>query len=49
MVIFILSLFYFQMHLTHDDFVNVFRLTHAEFQLLPKWKQIELKKQYKLF
>uniref|UniRef100_A0A336MGA1 CSON014978 protein n=1 Tax=Culicoides sonorensis TaxID=179676 RepID=A0A336MGA1_CULSO len=38
-----------EVHLTHDDFVAIFKMTFAEFDGLPKWKQVELKKQYKLF
>ncbi|XP_053675905.1 villin-like protein quail [Anopheles nili] len=38
-----------EVHLTHDDFVNVFSMTYHEFEDLPKWKQVELKKQKKLF
>lgn len=39
----------FQVYLTHDDFVAVFKMTYPEFEVLPKWKQVELKKQFKLF
>uniref|UniRef100_A0A2Y9D1K4 HP domain-containing protein n=1 Tax=Anopheles funestus TaxID=62324 RepID=A0A2Y9D1K4_ANOFN len=38
-----------EIHLTHDDFVTVFSMTYHEFEELPKWKQVELKKQKKLF
>lgn len=38
-----------EVHLTHDDFVAIFKMSFAEFESLPKWKQVELKKQYKLF
>lgn len=40
---------HFQVHLTHDDFVSVFSMEFTEFETLPKWKQVELKKQKKLF
>lgn len=38
-----------QVHLTHDDFVSVFKMSFYEFDELPKWKKMELKKQFKLF
>ncbi|XP_017834860.1 villin-like protein quail [Drosophila busckii] len=38
-----------EVHLTHDDFVSVFKMTFYEFDELPKWKKQELKKLYKLF
>ncbi|XP_055634484.1 villin-like protein quail isoform X1 [Toxorhynchites rutilus septentrionalis] len=38
-----------EIHLTHDDFVNVFKMPYHDFEELPKWKQVELKKQNKLF
>ncbi|XP_070500915.1 villin-like protein quail [Chironomus tepperi] len=38
-----------EIHLTHDDFVSVFNMEYTQFAELPKWKQVELKKQYKLF
>ncbi|XP_052864925.1 villin-like protein quail [Anopheles cruzii] len=38
-----------EIHLTHDDFVTVFSMTYHEFEELPKWKQVQLKKQRKLF
>jgi len=39
----------FQVHLTHDDFVSVFKMSFYEFDELPKWKKQELKKLNKLF
>ncbi|KAG5667148.1 hypothetical protein PVAND_015145 [Polypedilum vanderplanki] len=38
-----------EIHLTHDDFVSVFSMDYAQFCELPKWKQVELKKHFKLF
>lgn len=38
-----------EVHLTHDDFVTVFKMAFHDFEELPKWKQVELKKQNKLF
>ncbi|KAH8412783.1 hypothetical protein KR009_005719, partial [Drosophila setifemur] len=38
-----------EVHLTHDDFVSVFKMSFYEFDELPKWKKTELKKQFKLF
>uniref|UniRef100_A0A6P4FDP0 Villin-like protein quail isoform X1 n=1 Tax=Drosophila rhopaloa TaxID=1041015 RepID=A0A6P4FDP0_DRORH len=38
-----------EVHLTHDDFVSVFKMSFYEFDELPKWKKMELKKQFKLF
>ncbi|XP_064546786.1 villin-like protein quail isoform X1 [Drosophila montana] len=38
-----------EVHLTHDDFVSVFKMSFYEFDELPKWKKQELKKLYKLF
>jgi Villin headpiece domain len=38
-----------QIHLTHDDFVSVFKMEYPEFEALPKWRQTQLKKEYKLF
>jgi hypothetical protein len=44
-----LYFFDFQVHLTHDDFISVFNMEYYEFEKLPKWKQVELKKAKKLF
>ncbi|BFF95298.1 villin-like protein quail [Drosophila madeirensis] len=38
-----------EVHLTHDDFVSVFKMSFYDFDELPKWKKTELKKQYRLF
>ncbi|XP_030382996.1 villin-like protein quail [Scaptodrosophila lebanonensis] len=38
-----------ELHLTHDDFVAVFKMSFYEYDDLPKWKKQELKKVYKLF
>ncbi|KAL7739752.1 hypothetical protein ACLKA6_014992 [Drosophila palustris] len=38
-----------EVHLTHDDFVSVFKMSFYEFDELPKWKKQELKKLNKLF
>lgn len=38
-----------EVHLTHDDFISVFCMEYYEFEKLPKWKQVELKKAKKLF
>lgn len=38
-----------QIHLTHDDFVSVFKMEFPEFEALPKWRQTQLKKEFKLF
>ncbi|KAL1494852.1 hypothetical protein ABEB36_010371 [Hypothenemus hampei] len=38
-----------ELHLTHDDFVSLFKMTYLEFEKLPKWKQQELKKRVGLF
>ncbi|XP_023032217.1 villin-like protein quail isoform X2 [Drosophila willistoni] len=38
-----------EVHLTHDDFVSIFKMSFYEFDDLPKWKKTELKKLYKLF
>jgi len=38
-----------EMHLTHDDFVSIFKMNYVEFAQLPNWKQQELKKERKLF
>lgn len=41
--------FRWQIHLTHDDFVSVFKMEYQEFESLPKWRQTQLKKEYRLF
>ncbi|XP_008194361.1 advillin isoform X4 [Tribolium castaneum] len=38
-----------ELHLTHDDFVSVLKMTYLEFEKLPRWKQQELKKRAGLF
>ncbi|CRK99352.1 CLUMA_CG012656, isoform A, partial [Clunio marinus] len=38
-----------EIHLTHDDFVSVFKMDYFEFESLPKWRQTQLKKEHKLF
>lgn len=38
-----------QIHLTHDDFVSVFKMDFSEFESLPKWKKTQLKKEHLLF
>ncbi|XP_025829482.1 advillin isoform X2 [Agrilus planipennis] len=38
-----------ELHLTHDDFVEIFRMNYDNFSSLPKWKQQELKKGVGLF
>jgi hypothetical protein len=38
-----------QLHLSEEDFKAVFKMDHAEFTLLPKWKQQNLKKTAGLF
>ncbi|KAF5274704.1 hypothetical protein FQA39_LY07096 [Lamprigera yunnana] len=38
-----------ELHLTHDDFVTVFKINYNEFEALPKWKQQEMKKKVGLF
>ncbi|XP_063903462.1 advillin isoform X2 [Zophobas morio] len=38
-----------ELHLTHDDFVSVLKMTYVEFEKLPRWKQQELKKRAGLF
>ncbi|XP_065164723.1 LOW QUALITY PROTEIN: advillin [Atheta coriaria] len=38
-----------ELHLTHDDFVYVFKMQYKEFEVLPRWKQQELKKKVGLF
>ncbi|RZC39580.1 advillin [Asbolus verrucosus] len=38
-----------ELHLTHDDFVAVLKMTYLEFEKLPRWKQQELKKRAGLF
>lgn len=40
---------FFKVHLTHDDFVSVFKMSFYEFDELPNWKKQELKKLNKLF
>lgn len=38
-----------EVHLTHDDFVGLFGMPFVDFDILPGWKQQELKKKFKLF
>nr|CAH7736666.1 unnamed protein product [Callosobruchus chinensis] len=38
-----------EMHLTHDDFVTLFKMPYSEFANLPHWKQKEIKKTIGLF
>ncbi|XP_017769751.1 PREDICTED: villin-1 isoform X2 [Nicrophorus vespilloides] len=38
-----------ELHLTHDDFVYLFKMQYREFENLPRWKQQELKKKVGLF
>ncbi|KAK4879724.1 hypothetical protein RN001_007870 [Aquatica leii] len=38
-----------EVHLTHDDFVTLFKINYSEFETLPKWKQQEMKKKVGLF
>ncbi|CAH1989954.1 unnamed protein product [Acanthoscelides obtectus] len=38
-----------EMHLTHDDFVTLFKMPYSEFAKLPSWKQKEIKKTIGLF
>ena len=38
-----------EVYLSHDDFVSVFKMEYSEFENLPKWRQTQLKKEYKLF
>ncbi|KAF5274961.1 hypothetical protein FQR65_LT04304 [Abscondita terminalis] len=38
-----------EVHLTHDDFVTLFKINYSEFEILPKWKQQEMKKKVGLF
>lgn len=40
---------WFQLYLTHDDFVSTFSVSYNEFRALPGWKQKELKKSAGLF
>ncbi|XP_050309860.1 villin-like protein quail [Anthonomus grandis grandis] len=38
-----------ELHLTHDDFVYLFKMSYKEFERMPKWKQQEMKKRVGLF
>ncbi|KAB0798553.1 hypothetical protein PPYR_09546 [Photinus pyralis] len=38
-----------EVHLTHDDFVSLFKIDYSEFETLPKWRQQEMKKKVGLF
>ncbi|XP_050509264.1 advillin isoform X1 [Diabrotica virgifera virgifera] len=38
-----------ELHLTHDDFVSMFKMAYTDFEKLPRWKQQELKKKVGLF
>lgn len=38
-----------EVHLAHDDFVAVFKMSFDEFEALPGWRKQELKKKNKLF
>ncbi|XP_066138784.1 villin-1 isoform X3 [Euwallacea fornicatus] len=38
-----------ELHLTHDDFVSLFKMTYVDFEKLPRWKQQEMKKKVSLF
>ncbi|XP_019873520.1 advillin isoform X2 [Aethina tumida] len=38
-----------ELHLTHDDFVTLFKMIYVDFEKLPRWKQQELKKKVGLF
>lgn len=38
-----------ELHLTHDDFVSLFKMKFQEFEILPRWKQQEMKKKVGLF
>ncbi|KAJ8952267.1 hypothetical protein NQ318_007434, partial [Aromia moschata] len=33
-----------ELHLTHDDFVSLFKMPYLQFEKLPRWKQQEMKK-----
>ncbi|XP_018568811.1 advillin-like, partial [Anoplophora glabripennis] len=38
-----------ELHLTHDDFVSLFKMPYVDFEKLPRWKQQEMKKKVGLF
>ncbi|CAH1117600.1 unnamed protein product [Phaedon cochleariae] len=38
-----------ELHLTHDDFVSLFKMPYIEFEKLTRWKQQEMKKKVGLF
>ncbi|CAH0556416.1 unnamed protein product [Brassicogethes aeneus] len=38
-----------ELHLTHDDFVSLFKMKYVDFEKLPKWKRQEMKKTCGLF
>ncbi|KAG5887879.1 hypothetical protein JTB14_015531 [Gonioctena quinquepunctata] len=38
-----------ELHLTHDDFVSLFKIPYSEFEKFPRWKQQEMKKKVGLF
>lgn len=38
-----------EMYLTHDDFIDVFKMSYDKFDALPNWRKQDLKKLNKLF
>ncbi|KAF7268409.1 hypothetical protein GWI33_018470 [Rhynchophorus ferrugineus] len=38
-----------ELHLSHDDFISLFKMAYEEFEKLPRWKQQEMKKKVGLF
>ena len=41
--------FYFQIHLSKDEFDSIFGMAKEEFAHLPEWKQNDLKKRMDLY
>ena len=41
--------FYFQRHLSDDEFEAIFQMSRAEFYRAPAWKRNDLKKRCRLF
>jgi villin headpiece domain len=48
-VMFTFFSFFLQIYLTNEDFNQLFKISYQEFQSLPLWRQINLKKKVGLF
>ena len=40
---------FYKVYLSDEEFEEIFKTTKSNFELMPKWRQIDLKKKHKLF